>query len=43
VRDDGADSKLADSKDYFDLSEDYDELQGQFDQLIEHKQVDEQE
>lgn len=35
VRDDGADSKLADSKDYFDLSEDYDELQNHFDHLIE--------
>jgi hypothetical protein len=43
VRDDGADSKLGDSKDYFDLSEDYDELQGQFDQLIEHKHIDGQE
>lgn len=35
VRDDGADSKLGDSKDYFDLSEDYDELQNHFDHLIE--------
>jgi hypothetical protein len=35
VRDDGADSKLGDSKDYFDLSEDFDELQNQYDHLIE--------
>jgi hypothetical protein len=36
VRDDGADSRLGDSKDYFDLSEDYDELQNHYDHLIEN-------
>ena len=36
VRDDGADSKLGDSKDYFDLSEDYDELQNHYNHLIEN-------
>jgi hypothetical protein len=36
VRDDGADSKLGDSKDYFDLAEDFDELQNHYDHLIEN-------
>jgi len=43
VRDDGADSKLGDSKDYFDLSEDFDELQNHYDHLIEHADTEIQE
>jgi len=35
VSDDGAESELSDSKDYFNLAEDYDELQNHYDQLIE--------
>lgn len=38
VSDNGADSKLSDSKDYFDLSEDYDELENHFNQLVENTQ-----
>ena len=36
ISDNGADSKLSDSKNYFDLSEDYDELENHFNQLVEN-------
>jgi hypothetical protein len=35
VSDDGAESTLGDDKNYFDLSENYNELQHHFDQLVE--------
>jgi hypothetical protein len=38
LSDDGADSKLDQSGDYFDLNEDYDELQRRFDCLTETDQ-----
>jgi hypothetical protein len=34
VSDDGAESELSDSKDYFNLAEDYDELQTHYDQQL---------
>jgi hypothetical protein len=39
LRDDGADSEVDASKDYFDLKEDYDELQRQFDCIAENAQA----
>jgi hypothetical protein len=38
LRDDGADSELEESRDYFDLNEDYDSLQAQFDHIAESAQ-----
>jgi hypothetical protein len=38
LRDDGADSELEESRDYFDLNEDYDQLQQHFDHIAESAQ-----
>jgi hypothetical protein len=38
LRDDGADSPLSETGDHFDLNEDYDSLQAQFDQIAESAQ-----